>query len=332
MNKVYFKLAKLAVLITTILWISGCISIQSTTTTPAREQVRPVANAQSQQIKTNLSQFPRVNKWVESRAITNPLERDYYGADLTQFPPQVRRWVINTGFPKENMEKPFMIDPKLRAWWSDDNNSVLFEASYTVAPGYKGAGTRTTWGQGARYGGSSNIFNMYGKHARFQTLRFKWELTQEVESLLRNDPMFAEIIEFAMKLSEEIEYDWASFKGYKGPVKRTPGLRYAVCSGYADEVMEKALSLNSVQAVQRWASPGHAWNVLKLTDGRTLYFDLTWFDNEHINQETGRIFQTEDYGWANITFNEELFRFSNIGYGTNVFHHNMGKFDRERKR
>ena len=106
-------------------------------------------------------------------------------------------------------------------------------------------------------------------------------------------------------------------------------MRYAVCAGYANEVMEKALALNSVREVQKWRSPGHAWNVLKLVDGRTLYFDLTWFDNEHINHETGEIYQTDDYGWNNITFFEHLFRFSNIGYSTRQFTHNHGRMESE---
>jgi hypothetical protein len=83
--------------------------------------------------------------------------------------------------------------------------------------------------------------------------------------------------------------------------------------------------------VQRWTGPNHAWNVLKLADGRTLFFDLTWFDNEHINQETGVIYETDDYGWANITFFEELFKYSNVGYGSGQFAHSSGVFDSEKR-
>jgi len=254
----------------------------------------------------------------------------YYGANLGFFPQKARDWIINRAFTQEKMEQPGMLNPTLNVWWSDDNNTIFAEASYTVAPGYVGAGTVKTWGQGARYYGSSVIFDMYGEYAYYQTLRFKYEYSLYVENLLKQDSIFAEIIEFAKNLCAEIEYDWANFSGYNGaPVKQTPGMRYAVCSGYADEVMEKALELKSVQSVQRWTSPGHAWNVLKLVDGRTLYFDLTWFDNEHINFETGEIYQTEDYSWFNITFLNHLFRFSNIGFGTKVFHHDIGKFHSE---
>jgi hypothetical protein len=253
----------------------------------------------------------------------------HYGANLGYFPPNARDWIMNTGFTKEKMEQYYMIDPALKVWWSDDNNAILFEASYTMAAGYVGAGTRKTWGEGARYGGSSNIFDTYGEHATYRTLRYRYEHKLDVERQLKNDPVFAEIIEFAKRLCAEIEYDWASFDGYPGPVKKTPGQRYHTCGGYANEVMEKALNVNSVMSVQMWTSPGHAWNVLKLVDGRTLYFDLTWFDNEHINSETGEIYQTDDYDWENITFYEHLFRFSNVGYGTKVFHHDIGALNRE---
>jgi hypothetical protein len=269
-----------------------------------------------------------VNNNLSHEQIKHNPGLNYYGADLTQFPPQIRDWIINEAFTREKMEGPYMINPRLRVWWGNDNNSVLTEASYTVARGYAGAGSRRIWGQGS-YRGSSNLYETYGEYARFQTLRFEWEQKQRAEKMYNNDPAFAEIIDFAKRLCREIEYDWSSFSGYRGPVRRTPNLRYAVCDGYANEVMDKALRLTSVSSVQKWSSSGHSWNILKLTDGRTLYFDLTWFDNEHINRETGIIYQTEDYGWLNITFNDEVFRFSNVGYGTRVFHHNIGRLVRE---
>ncbi len=252
----------------------------------------------------------------------------YYGANLGIFPPKVRDWIMNTAFTKENMEKPSMKESSLKVWWSEDNNAVLMEASYIIAEGYVGAGTLKTWGS-TRYPGSSSIFNTYGKYAEYHTLRFKYEHKLDVERQLKNDPVYAEVIEFAKQLCVEIEYDWANFGGYNGPVKSTPGKKLAVCDGYANEVMDKILQLSSVKSVEKWTSPGHAWNVLKLVDGRTLYFDLTWFDNEYINTETGEIYQTDDYDWENITFYEHLFRFSNVGIESKVFHHNLGEFDKE---
>jgi hypothetical protein len=253
----------------------------------------------------------------------------YYGVDLAQFPPKIKDWIMYSAFTRERMESPHMINPSLRVWWGNDNNSVHADVTHIVAKGYVGEGQLKTDSH-LSYRVSS-LFETYGEYEKYQTLQFKWDQKQEVEKMLRNDPAFAEIINFAKKLCSEIEYDWKNFSGYRGTVKRTPNMRYAVCSGYADEVMAKALKLKSVNSVQLWNAPSHAWNVLKLIDGRTLYFDLTWFDNEHINHETGIIYQTEDYGWSNITFDEHLFRFSNVGYGTRVFTHNRGRFVKEIK-
>jgi len=271
--------------------------------------------------------------YANTKADTTSIsETNYYGADLTPFPPKVRAWIMNKAYTKERMEKPYMINPELKVWWREDNNAVLTEASYIIADGYKGAGTIKTWGQGNRYPGQTKIVETYGKYAKYHTLKYKWELKQEVEWLLQNDTAYAEIIDFAKQMCDEMEYDWRNFKGYKGPVKRTPGKKYAVCEGYADEVMSKILELDCVESVQKWSSSGHAWNVLKLTDGRTLYLDLTWFDNEFINEKTGEIYQTDDYDWADITFNEDLFRHSGMGYGSRIFDHDIGKLVKEKRK
>jgi len=244
----------------------------------------------------------------------------YYGVNIGIFPPKARDWIERT-FTSDIMENPNYTDLEFIVKWSENNNSISAEAYHTNKAGES---IRFKWGN---YNGSSSIFTTYGEYAVYQTLKYKYEYKLYVDEQLKKDPVFAEIIKFAKKLSDEIEYDWGSFSGYTGAaVKPTPGKKLAVCDGYANEVMEKALQINSVLSVERWTSTGHAWNVLNLADGRKLYFDLTWFDNEHINSETGEIYQTDDYGWENITFFEHLFHYSNIGYGTKVFHHEIGKW------
>lgn len=248
----------------------------------------------------------------------------YYGTNLGQFPPHIQDWIINKGFPKEKMEKSSMLDPGLKAWWSDDGNAVHFEASYTIADGYKGAGTRKTWGTKAVYQGPN--LSKYGEHAIFQTLKYQYQLKLETENFLKTDPAYYKVIEFAKQLCSEIEYDWQSYNRYKGSAAiRTPGMRYAVCSGYSKEVMEKILALDCINSVEEWSSTSHSWNVLNLVDGRVLYFDLTWFDNEYINHETGEVYRTDDYDWENISFNRELFKYSNLSY-SGSFAHAQGTF------
>lgn len=189
-------------------------------------------------------------------ASTDDPMKNYYGADLTQFPPDVRDWIVNRAFTKEKMEKPFMVDSKLRVWWSSDNNAVQTEATYTVAEGYKGAGTVEKWGN-VEYSGGSDIFNTYGEYAKYHTLRFKWELQKRAYELLETDPAFAEIIRFAKLLCDEIEYDWDNFSSYAGkPVRRTPNKKYYVCEGYANEVMDMALELNAYDPSRNGALQG----------------------------------------------------------------------------
>lgn len=249
----------------------------------------------------------------------------YYGADIGQFPQKIRYWIIEEAFPKEKIEGKAIENPELKAWWSSDGNAVNFEASYTISEGYLGAGKRTIWGTSGKYGGSD--LKKYGKYKKYHTLKFKYWLKLENEKLIKTDPAFAEIIAFAKELSGEIEYDWSSFSGYRGvkPIK-TPGMKYAVCSGYSNEVMQKALSLKYVDSVEEWTSSNHSWNVLNLTDGRRLYFDLTWFDNEYIDHKTGKTYQLDDYKWGNITFDKKVFD-SHMSY-SGSFPHAAGSFKR----
>jgi len=266
---------------------------------------------------------------TETKPITPTMEittidySDYYGAkNLLEFPASVIKWVETT-FIKEEME-----DPKLNVWWGDDDGRAYAEVSYTVKDGYAGAGEIETFS--GSYGYDWNKLNQeYGEYAKFQTMKFKHEQKVKAEQRMVYDPAFREVIEFVKELCEEFEYDWSNYSKYQGAtVKKTPEKKYAVCSGYSSEV-EKVLELNCVQAVQFWSAPGHAWNVLVLNDNRLLYVDATWFDNEHINETTGEIIQLDDYGWENVTFNEEIFKFSDISYGTGEFTHALGKFDKE---
>jgi hypothetical protein len=63
----------------------------------------------------------------------------YYGANIGQFPPKVRDWIMNRAYTKDKMEGAGKTNPQLRVWWSNDGNAVSTEASYIVAPGYVGA-------------------------------------------------------------------------------------------------------------------------------------------------------------------------------------------------
>ncbi len=226
------------------------------------------------------------------------------------------------------MEPVWALNPQLKAWWDEGGNTVFFEASYTIASGYKGAGNRETWGEEAYYRGGESIGKSAdgSAHSRYRSFKSRYEIKLLSDYLLKNDAAYAEVVQLAKQLSDEIEYDWANFSAYQGAeVIRTLGKQYAVCSGYSSEVMARALQLESVASVEEWAGANHSWNIINLIDGRMLYVDVTWFDNEHIDHETGKIIETPDYGWGNVTFDENVFNYANVGYGSRDFTHTYGK-------
>jgi len=297
---------------------------QATGTTPATVKAPATGTTQATG-KTEITPITlttEITPVMQTMEITSIDYSNYYGTNLLLFPASVRKWVVED-FSIEDMSEPWMEDPKLNVWWGDDGRAYV-EVTFTVD------GTTESFVGGSYGYDEAKLTQKYGEYAKFQTLKFKHELKIEAEQRMLNDPAFAEIIAFAKKLCEEIEYDWSN--AYKINVKKTPGKRQAMCSGYADEVKETVLQLNCVKAVQLWSAPDHAWNVLVLEDGRTLYFDLTWFDNEYIDEANRKIIQLDDYRWANITFDEELFKYSGIGYGTGEFTHALGKFEREIKK
>jgi hypothetical protein len=244
----------------------------------------------------------------------------WYGADLSDFPPVFVKWVKSENFPKSAMEKEWALNPCFNAAWDQSGNFINFEVSCTVAPGYEDTGSVVILGSGS-YG--NDVGSEYGKYAKYRTLKFKWELKKESDRLYKTDPAYRAVIDAVKQMCKEIEYDWASFSAYHGaPVKKTPGMVYYLCEDYSDAAMQKLFTVNYVKKVEKWTLPGvHAWNNVIFKDGRRLYVDVTWFDNERIDPETGRIYETDDYNWENITFNRDLFEHSNIGYGTNIFLH-----------
>jgi len=144
------------------------------------------------------------------------------------------------------------------------------------------------------------------------------------KQLYNTDKRYRQIIDIAMKLCEEIEYNWSDFSGYDGAVPQLDATkRHEVCDGYSKIAKSEFINLECVDKVLICSGENHAWNMLVLDDGRKLYLDLTWFDNETIDSATGRIKQLDDYDWANITFDEETFKYSGIGYGSGVFTHSL---------
>ena len=57
----------------------------------------------------------------------------WYGADLSDFPPQVVEWIKRT-YPKTSMEMKSQVDPRLRGWWSEDGNGCSVKPPIRLLP------------------------------------------------------------------------------------------------------------------------------------------------------------------------------------------------------
>jgi len=71
-----------------------------------------------------------------------------------------------------------------------------------------------------------------------------------------------------------------------------PDVKYkGVCDDYANLVIQKVSGLPGVRKVVKISSRigNHAWNEIRLNDGRIIYCDSTWYDtnNYYVDQETG---------------------------------------------
>lgn len=176
------------------------------------------------------------------------------------------------------------------------------------------------------YGDSASIIRMYGRHAKYHSLKYDLELEKKVRKLLKNDTIYQKIIQVAKRSCEEIQYDWSNFTNYKGHIpSKTSDKRLCVCEGYADEVCEQFIKIPGITSIEKWHGANHAWNVINLENGRQLYVDLCWFDNETIDERTGRIIELDDYNWRNITYDKDEFTYAGIGYGTYQYCHAYGR-------
>lgn len=227
--------------------------------------------------------------------------------DLANFPSEVRRWIQTEIIPEYG-------DDLTISWLNDYKISVSVSNNYRT----------TSW----FYGDSVSLVKIYGKHAKYQSLKYKYRTEEKVNWLLNNDAAYREIIELSKFICEAIQYDWGNFETYKGLFSPSHGKRLAVCDGYANEVGNEFLKLPCVKSVEKWTGANHAWNVVNLIDGRKLYVDLCWFDNETLNEETGEIEEKDDYNWLNVTYDYTEFKYSNVGYGGRRFCHAYGKFNK----
>ncbi|MCL2805400.1 MAG: transglutaminase-like domain-containing protein [Treponema sp.] len=132
-------------------------------------------------------------------------------------------------------------------------------------------------------------------------------LINQCKEWYTNDRDYRRIIDI---LEEEVitklQYDWASYlsgryPSYQDAVRAGLG----VCDVYAR--LTREVLTRAGYRVEMWSSSSgnHAWNHVILSNGRTLYIDATWYDNNYDNHPTQH--SPDSYSPWYITYDKNLF-------------------------
>ncbi len=158
-------------------------------------------------------------------------------------------------------------------------------------------------------------FNVKGSIGNNETLYTKTrKMYDEAEYRIeerRKEAVFREIEEIVYRVAKDLDYDFESAYGIRVQY-RNPNVRKAVCDGYADAVSEAFDNHPYIVGIEKWSSAigNHAWNVLLLKDGRKLYCDVTWYEEQRIDDE-GYVVDVPAQDPVNLTF--DLQEFNSLG-------------------
>jgi hypothetical protein len=196
-------------------------------------------------------------------------------------------------------------DLSYRFFYDENGNANL---EYTVTPRGNYTWSQSTW-TGYTWG---NISGSIGLNTiRYVQTKQKADETQYRLEQRRKDAAFAAIEDVIYKIALETDYDY--FGAFGMAVKYRAGVkRKAVCDGYADAVVAELRNHPLVRRVVKASSVrgNHAWNIVYLQDGRTLYCDSTWYDSNSIDSE-GYVVHVPQRDGADLTF--DVNEFNSLG-------------------
>jgi len=112
-------------------------------------------------------------------------------------------------------------------------------------------------------------------------------LIDQCKEWYTNDPDYRRITDIIEReVITKFKYDWDSYLGGRSRSHQesiSAGL--GICDVYAH--FTKDVLTAAGYRVEIWSSPGrHSWNHVIMPDGRILYIDTTWYDNEYENHPT----------------------------------------------
>jgi hypothetical protein len=121
-----------------------------------------------------------------------------------------------------------------------------------------------------------------------------------------NDPDYRRVVDIIEReVITKLQYDWDSYlSGRSRSYLESIDIGLGICDIYA-RLTSDVLTAAGYK-VELWSSPGrHSWNHVIMPDGRTLYIDTTWYDNNYENHPTNSA--PDFYGPWYITYDKNLF-------------------------
>ncbi|MDR2210155.1 MAG: transglutaminase domain-containing protein [Spirochaetaceae bacterium] len=132
-------------------------------------------------------------------------------------------------------------------------------------------------------------------------------LIAQCKEWYRTDADYRRIIDILEReVVTKLQYDWQDFLGIEEHTyEQALRLGVGVCDVYASLVV--TVLTKAGYTVEKWSSEtgSHAWNRVIMRDGRILYIDATWYDNNYDNHPS--IKNQEAYEPYYITYDRSFF-------------------------
>ncbi|MCL2831823.1 MAG: hypothetical protein FWD78_01510 [Treponema sp.] len=122
---------------------------------------------------------------------------------------------------------------------------------------------------------------------------------------MRKDPSLGKVYDILLSVAQDMDYD---YNKVGIPVKFvTPAPLTGVCDDYAGLLIKRLTDarISGVSNITKVSGLNHSWVTLRY-NGRLLYLDATWFD-ENVIDETGTVVHTPYKDPRNMTFDNDIF-------------------------
>ena len=122
---------------------------------------------------------------------------------------------------------------------------------------------------------------------------------------MKKDPALKKVYDILFSVAQDMDYDYNRLGIKVTFVTPTPLL--GVCDDYSDLLIQRlrAADIAGVSAITKVSGQNHAWVTLQY-NGKLLYLDATWFD-QNIIDENRMVVHTPYKDPRNMTFDNDIF-------------------------